>query len=239
MTERRRWRRLDHDERRAQILAAARRLFAERPYGEVPTADIAAAADVTRGLVHHYFGTKRTLYLEVVADLVGTPVVPLPPPVGPDGTGGLAPRGWAESVDAWMDLIEANGEAWLVAISAGETGQDGAMHAILERARDDTATRVLRVLGLDEASVPEVRPVVRAFSGLAEAVTREWLQRGRLSRQQARVLLAGTLPLMVEQLLPQLVATRPDRQARDAADGVPTAATGNGPNRVHAQGRIS
>jgi AcrR family transcriptional regulator len=210
----RRWSRLDHDERRGQILAAARELFARRPYGEVATVEIARAAGVTRGLLHHYFGTKRALYLEVVADLVGTPVAPLLQAIGGAGAGGRTVGGWPDSVDAWMDLIEGNRDAWFVAISAGETGQDRAMRDILEKARDDTATEVIRVLALDESQTPEVRSVVRAFSGLAEEVTREWLQRGRLSRAQARVLLVGSLPLLVEQLLPQLVAARGVRSPR-------------------------
>ena len=50
--------RLEHDERREQILAAARRLFSERPPGEVSATDVAREAGVARGLLHHYFGTQ-------------------------------------------------------------------------------------------------------------------------------------------------------------------------------------
>lgn len=208
--QRKRWSRLEHDERRAQILASARELYSRRPYGAVSTMDIAEAAGVTRGLVHHYFGTKRDLYLEVVRELVDAPIMPLLGAIAPEGGAGRSLQSWPASVDAWMDLIEANQEPWFIAISAGETGQDRAMHDILEKARERTAAEVIRVLDLDEGRVPEVRSVVRAFSGLAEEVTREWLQRGRLSRSQARVLLVGTLPLVVEQLLPELVAARGD-----------------------------
>jgi AcrR family transcriptional regulator len=208
-----RWKRLDYDERRAQILASAQKLYSRRPYGDVSTIEIAEAAGVTRGLVHHYFGTKRSLYLEVVTELVGSPIVPLLDAMAAESAG-LALEGWPESVDAWMDLIELNREAWLIAISAGETGQDRAMHNILEKARERTATQVIRVLGLDEDSIPEVRSLVRAFSGLAEEVTREWLQRRRLTRGQARVLLVGSLPLLVDQLLPEIVAARGVKKRR-------------------------
>lgn len=204
----RRWHRLERDERRAQILASARQLFSLRPFGEVSTLDIADGAGVTRGLVHHYFGTKRGLYLAVVSELVGSPVLSLLEAIAPDDARRLGPGGWSDSVDAWMRLVEDNRDAWLLAISAGETGQDRAMHSILEEARERAATQVIRVLDLDEARTPEVRSLVRAFSGLAEEVTREWLQRRRISRAQARVLLAGSLPLLVEQLLPQLLQTR-------------------------------
>ncbi|HZY75057.1 MAG TPA: helix-turn-helix domain-containing protein, partial [Jatrophihabitantaceae bacterium] len=70
-----RWRRLGPDERREQILDCAVRLFGERPYAAVSTTDIARAAGVARGLLNHYFGTKRDLYLEVVKAMVQMPDV--------------------------------------------------------------------------------------------------------------------------------------------------------------------
>jgi AcrR family transcriptional regulator len=73
-----RWARLEHDERRAQILTCARRLFSERHFGAVSAADIARAAGVARGLLHHYFGSKRELYLEVVRSMVRMPLQPVP-----------------------------------------------------------------------------------------------------------------------------------------------------------------
>lgn len=46
---------------RAALLAAARRLFAERGYEAVAAEEIAAAAGVTRGALYHHFGGKREL----------------------------------------------------------------------------------------------------------------------------------------------------------------------------------
>ncbi|MCU4184614.1 TetR/AcrR family transcriptional regulator [Acidiferrimicrobium sp. IK] len=213
-TEPKRFSRLDSDQRRGQILAAAQGLFSGRPYGAVSTTEIAEAAGVTRGLLHHYFGTKRALYLEVVQELVGVPVVPLLDAITAQRSGSSAALGWEASVDGWMELIEANREAWLLAISAGETGQDRAMHEILDNAREKTASQVLQVLALDDTDMPEVRSLVRAFGGFAEEITREWLERKRISRAQARVLLVGALPLMVEELLPGVAAAR-DENAKD------------------------
>src|SRR5690606_33424180 len=65
--------RLESDERRRQILDAARALLATRPYNEVSMADLAEAAGVARGLLHHYFGSKRDLYLAIVRDTVRVP----------------------------------------------------------------------------------------------------------------------------------------------------------------------
>src|SRR5581483_7319796 len=68
-----RWRRLEPDARREQILDCAVRLFGERPYAAVSTSEIAREAGVARGLLNHYFGTKRDLYLEVVRAMVALP----------------------------------------------------------------------------------------------------------------------------------------------------------------------
>ena len=204
----RRGKRLDSDERRGQILAVARRLFTERPYGSVSTTEIANLAGVTRGLLHHYFGTKRELYLEAVRELVDSPAVSLIDLFAAGQTDAEIRPDWDKCVDVWMGLVEANQDTWFVAISAGETGKDKAMHEILEAARDRTADEVLVVLGLDEKETPEVRPLVRAFGAFAEEITREWLQRASLNRKQARALLAGSLPMLVERLLPDVIADR-------------------------------
>lgn len=198
--------RLDSDARRAQILAAAGDLFSVRPYGEVSTTEIAEAAGVTRGLLHHYFGSKRDLYLAVVRELVDAPVVAALDALAAAVSAGSALPGWEESVDGWMDLVEGNWNPWLVAMNAGETGQDRAMQEILDHSRERTATQVISVLGLDEERRPEVRTLVRAFGRFAEEITREWLERGRLNRAQARAVLVSALPLMVEQVLPAVAA---------------------------------
>jgi AcrR family transcriptional regulator len=207
-----RWSRLEHDERREQILATARTLFTQRPYGAVSTVEIADAAGVTRGLLHHYFGTKRALYLEVVKELVDSPVLGVLNALSSGPTDAAAMPSWEDSVGLWMDVVETNQEAWLSAISAGETGRDRAMHEILDESRERTATQVITVLGLDERRTPEVRALVRGFGGFAEEITREWLQRRRLTKEQARVLLVGALPALVDQLLPAVLSSRRRRR---------------------------
>ena len=61
--------RLDPGQRREQILDAANALFAERAYDEVSIEDIASAAGVTRGLVHHYFGGRKEVYIALLERL--------------------------------------------------------------------------------------------------------------------------------------------------------------------------
>lgn len=56
----------DSEQTKAEILAAARRLFAEHGILGVSVRDVAKEAGVTHGLVHHYFGTKEQLTAEVI-----------------------------------------------------------------------------------------------------------------------------------------------------------------------------
>ena len=58
-------RRLQAQQRRDQLLDTAAAMFAEKPYDEVKVQDIAAVAGVSRALLHHYFPSKRELYVAV------------------------------------------------------------------------------------------------------------------------------------------------------------------------------
>jgi AcrR family transcriptional regulator len=59
----RRQRRIDR--RRAEILAAAARVFAEKGYANTTTREIAEAADVAEGTLYNYFGGKREMLLAI------------------------------------------------------------------------------------------------------------------------------------------------------------------------------
>lgn len=51
--------------RRARILAAATRLFAESPYAAVQMDDVARSAGMSKATVYRYFRSKDGLYLEI------------------------------------------------------------------------------------------------------------------------------------------------------------------------------
>ena len=60
-------RRMVPDQRRATILRAAGDLFSRHPYADVSVADIAAEAAVSPPLIVFHFGTKKALYLAILA----------------------------------------------------------------------------------------------------------------------------------------------------------------------------
>ena len=85
-------------------------------------------------------------------------------------------------------MVSRNREAWLAAVGAEGLGRDPEIEAVLDEAREEATARLIEVLGLGPAAdaPPELHAVLRAYGGMAEAATREWLERDRWSREQVR-----------------------------------------------------
>ena len=192
--------RLDPDVRREQILAEASSLFADRDYSAVSLEMIASRAGVTRGLVHHYFGSKRGLFLAVVERAVR---VPDDVALIPEGASGAFEDIVAACVRRWMRVIESAGGLWIAADSGGVGGADA--DAVLSSARDDLVDRMI-----DEVPFPEsldrdlLRSALRCYAAVARVATEEWLVRGTLDRAQTETLLRLELLGIVERIVPAL-----------------------------------
>lgn len=195
-----RWTRLGPEARREQILATARGLFEEQGYAAVSMSDVAAAAQVTRGLVHHYFGSKRELYLQVVRSvLADAPRLVVREAAGSPEAMVL---GNARLV---LDYLATNRGMLLAIAPSGDLGRDPEVAALADAAREAAIDQIIaNHLGGGEAP-PEARLVIRAFFGLAEAASREWLFRGRATRAQVEALLARTILALMRDALPAVV----------------------------------
>jgi AcrR family transcriptional regulator len=194
-----RWRRLEPDARREQILVCAIRLFGDRPYSAVSTTDIAQEAGVARGLINHYFGTKRELYLEVVRRMVTIPGS-APEAFTP---GSLAERIEA-SVTWFLDRVIRHSKTYLVAV--GGVGYDADVERILADADELAADRVLEFVGLADVHEhrEQLRAMIRAYGGMVKAAGREWLMGNHLSRDQVHLLLSHTLLTLVRDTFPKV-----------------------------------
>lgn len=195
-----RWRRLEPDARREQILDCAVRLFGERPYAAVSTTEIAAEAGVARGLLNHYFGTKRDLYLQVVRRMVTLPDAADVLPAG----GSLESRA-AAAVEWFLDAMTAYGPTFIAVTGAEGVGTDHDVEQILADADDAAAFKIIAALQLG----PDRRgqhhlAAMRAYGGMVKAAVREWLGRGSLTRAQVQLLLARSLVDIVRDVFPDL-----------------------------------
>ena len=191
--------RLSQAERRAQILEEARQLFSRQPASTVSMEAVARQAGVTAGLVYHYFGSKHDLYVEVVREMFRGSL-----PV-PEYIAGATPEErLSESADRWLEMIGRNRKTWLAALGGEGLGADPEVEAIFERVREAAVDNVIEILGIGPVAdaSPELRAVLRAYGGLAEATSREWLQHERIDRDQAHTLLTTSLLTLVKNILP-------------------------------------
>ena len=172
------------------------RLFSERGFSAVSTTEIAAEAGVARGLINHYFGTKRELYVEVVREMVRVPLPPVPEYV--NGADARRSGSTSRSTAGWR-WSRATARPGSPRVGAEGLGRDPEIEAVLDEAREEATARLIEVLGLGPAAdaPPELHAVLRAYGGMAEAATREWLERERWSREQVAAFLKAALPRLV------------------------------------------
>lgn len=176
-------------------------MFGERPFADVSITDVARESGVARGLVNHYFGTKRDLYLAVVRNMVTIPQVAVEQL--PDGD---LPTRVDASVTWFLSAVSRHRVSWLAAVGASGMGQDPEVARVLAEAEEAAADKVLVAVGLDgpQPHSDELRAMIRIYGGMAISAAREWLQREAMTRAQVHRLLTTTLLTIVEQVFPAL-----------------------------------
>lgn len=199
-----RGKRLEPDARREGILDVAISLFGERPYSAVTTGDIAEAAGVTRGLIHHYFGTKRGIYLAVVKAMVLAPNID--EAIQPGAT---RDERIERSVDWFLDSVALHANTYVAVTGTEGIASDPEVEQILADADDIAARKILKAFSLpvgDGPTAPQ-RGAARAYCQFAKATVREWLRSGALTRDQARMLLIHALVALVDEVFPSLASS--------------------------------
>ena len=179
--------RLDPAQRREQILDAASALFAERSYDEVSVEDIARAAGVARGLVHHYFGGRKEVYIARLERLGAQREDALQPPAGRSARARVA-----DTVSRWLDWTEQNRTIWLATIAHGEDIADPDIRQVVA----GLVIRAVALLTTFHADIaqdtPRLRYALECWTALNRAATRRWLH-GEATREATHELLASTL----------------------------------------------
>ncbi|MFO0549501.1 MAG: TetR/AcrR family transcriptional regulator [Polyangiaceae bacterium] len=167
--------RMSLEERREQLLSCGRALFLEKTYDQVSMDDLATRAGVSKGLVFHYFSTKRELYVEVVRaaanELLQAMLV--------EDEGDPVSR-LTRGLERYLDYVEQNAQGY-IALMTGGVGVDPELTAVVNQVRATLAERML--MGLPFQAPPGASVLVRGFLGLVEAASLEWIERRSVERK--------------------------------------------------------
>lgn len=170
-------------ERREQILATARRLFAEGGYDATSVDDVAAAIRVTKPVIYRHFDGKRDLYLAVleehISDLIRRLWVALS--TSPDPRARLR-----AGLEAYFRFADEREDGFRMLVDAAAR-IDPVVQARLGTAWDTLAEGIARTVGdllraaeLDPAGAPIY---ARAMTGMAQSVADWWLRTRRIERE--------------------------------------------------------
>jgi len=195
--------RLSQDARRQHILDVSQQLFSTRAYDAITIEDLAAAAEMAKGLLYHYFAGKRELYVATVRHVLSQMLQFTNP--HPDLHAGLSKT---------LSLFEQYPGLAKMVLRAG-IGSDKEVDALVSDYRQQQLERVCRGLGFStsssdssvgDAEVIAAPPLVllglRGWMSLLEEVCLQWVQQPDLSRDQVVQLLERSLHTI-------LVATAP------------------------------
>src|SRR5207248_2218486 len=148
MSERGSRRRLSVDQRRAELLRIGMELFSTRAYEEIWVEEIAELAGISRGLLYHYFPTKRDFYVAVSrAAAAEAGEVSAPDP-------SLAPSEQLRwGIEAFVGYAEEHSQGFLTAWRGSLSG-DPEVRAIGEESRERQAARILATVADAEELPP-------------------------------------------------------------------------------------
>lgn len=201
--------RLDNDARRAQLVTLATLSFAERTYDEVSIDDLARSAGISKGLLYHYFPTKRDLYLAGLRATADELVVRSTAAASSD----LPPlERMRAGLDAYLEHVARHARAF-VALMRGGIGSDPEVAGVIENVRKTYVEMLLTKAGgtpLAGMSLeqPRIRLAVRGWIGLVEASSIDWLASPGVARETVRDFLMEALVAIIQ------IAIRPPTAPR-------------------------
>lgn len=181
------------DDRREQLLRAGAELLGQRPYDEVSIDEIARAAGISKGLLYHYFPTKKDFVVAVLRQEVDrvtalTATDPALPPLEQIDA----------ALDAFLDYVEHHASAYAT-IFRNRGGGDPDIQAVLEEGRERRVAVILDGLagqllagGADRDSAV-LRSAVQGWIFFVEGVLLRWLDKRDLGRDELRELLRTVL----------------------------------------------
>jgi AcrR family transcriptional regulator len=179
--------RLDVEERRRQLVALGHELFSTKTYDEVSIDELARAAGISKGLLYHYFPTKRDFYIATVREAAKQLLDRTDTPREMDLTMRLQ-----SGIGAWIEYISAHGPAFISLFRSG-IGADVEVARIVDETREAFLDRLLEEAPIENPT-PLLRIALRGWVGLVESSGIEWLGApGTVDRDSLREFFVQTL----------------------------------------------
>jgi AcrR family transcriptional regulator len=176
--------RLQTDERRRQLLEAGARVFTERSYDDASMAEVARAAGISKGLLYHYFPSKRDLFvatLEAAAEELRNITEPDP--------SRSIPEQLTSILDAYLAWIEEHADSYAKLLESA-TGSDD-VRSYMAQMRAGTVERILGTL-VKGGNPAAIRTALHGFLWFIDGACLDWLASKDLSREQLRDMLVTT-----------------------------------------------
>ncbi|MDQ6854541.1 MAG: TetR/AcrR family transcriptional regulator [Actinomycetota bacterium] len=179
-------RRLSVEDRRDELVDVCVRLIGTRAWNSVTMADIAGEAQISKGLLYHYFSAKPDLYLAAVRRAA----TQLSEATTPDPT--LPPwQRLRHALRAHVDWVDEHALAYRAVLQGGLSG-DPEVQAIVESSRAEVLDRIARDSGLDEVP-PVLRIALRGWVGFLEGACLDWLDTMEIPKDELVRLVAAAL----------------------------------------------
>ncbi len=180
-------RRLSPDQRRTQLLDIGSRLFADRPYDEVWIEEVADLAGVSRGLMYHYFASKRDFFAEVIlvesARILEITAPDTSLPVTEQVAAGLC---------AYLRYAVEH-EHGVRAINRGAMLGDTEIQGILTAELEVQQERILAALPAEVREDEVTKTALRGWVSFVRAVSMDWLDRKSICEDDVRQLCMNAL----------------------------------------------
>lgn len=179
--------RLSSDARRRQLLALGLEAFGHQPYDAVSIDELAKGAGVSKGLLYHYFPTKRDYYVAVLEEASQELLARFHAAISVDDTPQERLR---LGLDAFLDHASAHGVAFTTLLRGG-IGHDPDVMRIIDEVRQAFVHRLLTDAVLEDT--PSMRIAVAGWVGFVESATLTWLETGAADRDSVRALCSKVL----------------------------------------------
>lgn len=197
--------RLSPAARRAQLVDLGLEMLSTRSFDDLPIEDIATAAGISRGLLFHYFPSKRD-YREAV---VRAAAADLLAHVKPDPDLPVIEQ-LRSGVQSFVDYVCDNRDTY-VSLLRGAAGGDPGLRTIFDETRATIAETIVDNLGLISGQAPptRVRLAVRGWVAYGEEVVLDWLAEPEPPADLDRPALVELLDKALLALVASAAATAP------------------------------